>query len=75
MSDLNKMFDRITKVKDSKVKAYDSTINALSKSIIKQKTLEVVEKGKTQDTTEYKGNQDSVASKLAEALKEEDPAE
>ena len=72
VSDLNKMFDRITRIKDSKTKAYDSTLNVMSKNIIKQKTLEVVEKGKSQDSSEYKDNQDSVASKLAEALSKDD---
>ena len=72
ISALNKMFDRMTRIKDSKTKAYDSTLNVMSKNIIKQKTLEVVEKGKSQDSAEYKENQDSVASKLAEALSKDD---
>lgn len=64
VTSLNKITDRLTDIKEQEVKSYDSTVNNLFNTIVRQKQLEVVENGKVEDNSDYLENIQTVTDKM-----------
>lgn len=64
VTSLNRITDRLTDIKEQEVKSYESTVNNLFNTIIRQKQLEVVENGKVEDNSDYLENIQTVSQKI-----------